>query len=118
MNQADRTALPETRLDEMERDALHSLRLGITVTFAVVEEQLELVEELRRLRARVAGLEASLATARRSQHTHHAVAEPAQQRAPIEVEVVITHRDANGRELGRVRRSMPLEPEDRYLRAD
>ncbi|HUF29311.1 MAG TPA: hypothetical protein VMM77_01515, partial [Gemmatimonadaceae bacterium] len=45
-----RLLLTDSRLDEIERDAAHSRRLGLTVTFAVVNEQLAFVQELRRLR--------------------------------------------------------------------
>ena len=49
-----RLLLTDTRLDEIERDAAHSRRLGLTVTFAVVNEQLAFVHELRRLRHELA----------------------------------------------------------------
>lgn len=49
-----RLLLTDNRLDEIERDAAHSRRLGLTVTFAVVNEQLAFVHELRRLRHELA----------------------------------------------------------------
>ena len=49
-----RLLLSDIRLEEIERDAAHSRRLGLTVTFAVVSEQLAFVQELRRLREELA----------------------------------------------------------------
>src|SRR5690606_16899139 len=56
-----RLLLSDSRLEEIERDAAHSQRLGLTVTFAVVSEQLAFVEELRRLREELAEARHALA---------------------------------------------------------
>jgi hypothetical protein len=118
-----RLLLSDTRLDEIERDAAHSRRLGLTVTFAVVSEQLAFVHELRRLRreleeARAALQERQPGAARSPSREPARAPDPAprpRERAitPLEVEVTIVQRDANGRELSRVRRRMPAEEPDR-----
>lgn len=132
-----RLLLSDSRLEEIERDAAHSRRLGLTVTFAVVSEQLAFVEELRRLREELAEARHALAelgarelrgkppqsSIARSPERHERPYErpssampPREQRReapperrrepPLEVEVTIVQRDANGRELSRVRRRM------------
>ena len=107
-----RLLLSDTRLDEIERDAAHSRRLGLTVTFAVVSEQLAFVHELRRLRRE---LEEARAALRNGQPSARRDPDPPRTRersaTPLEVEVTIVQRDANGQELSRVRRRMPAEEE-------
>jgi hypothetical protein len=105
-----RLLLSDTRLDEIERDAAHSRRLGLTVTFAVVSEQLAFVHELRRLRRE---LEEARASLRNGPQPVQRAPDPPRQRerstTPLEVEVTIVQRDANGQELSRTRRRMPVE---------
>jgi hypothetical protein len=105
-----RLLLSETRLDEIERDAAHSRRLGLTVTFAVVSEQLAFVHELRRLRRELEEARAALRTGHGAQ-AREAPASPPRERSvtPLEVEVTIVQRDANGQELSRTRRRMDVE---------
>ena len=137
-----RLLLSDSRLEEIERDAAHSRRLGLTVTFAVVSEQLAFVEELRRLREELAearhalaelgarelrGQPRSSSIVRSPQrpsyerpHTPAARRDPAREapppeprrEAPLEVEVTIVQRDVHGRELSRVRQRMPVEREE------
>jgi len=110
-----RLLLPDTRLDEIERDAAHSRRLGLTVTFAVVNEQLALVHELRRLRLELAEARSALARLRSELPPPAPPVERsrASRTTPLEVEVTIVQRDGAGRELSRVRQRMPLEDEPR-----
>jgi hypothetical protein len=126
-----RLLLSDTRLEEIERDAAHSRRLGLTVTFAVVSEQLAFVQELRRLREELAETRHALGElgrelrspapsspiARSPERPHSPVAHrdpprapPHERReAPLEVEVTIVQRDVHGRELSRVRQRMPVD---------
>jgi hypothetical protein len=128
-----RLLLPDTRLEEIERDAAHSRRLGLTVTFAVVSEQLAFVQELRRLRDELAEARRALAelgarelrpsgystsrsperpsrpVADRDPHPHPEPPYESRREAPLEVEVTIVQRDVTGRELSRVRQRMPLD---------
>ena len=127
-----RLLLSDTRLEEIERDAAHSRRLGLTVTFAVVSEQLAFVQELRRLREELAEARHALGElgrelrspapstspiARAPERPHSPVAHrepppaPAYERRepPLEVEVTIVQRDVHGRELSRVRQRMPVD---------
>ena len=128
-----RLLLPDTRLEEIERDAAHSRRLGLTVTFAVVSEQLAFVQELRRLREELGEARKALAelgarelrpsgypTSRPPERPSRPVAdrdpyphpEPhyeSRREAPLEVEVTIVQRDVTGRELSRVRQRMPVD---------
>lgn len=104
-----RLLLSETRLDEIERDAAHSRRLGLTVTFAVVSEQLAFVHELRRLRRELEEARAALRNGQAPQ-AREAPASPRERPVtPLEVEVTIVQRDANGQELSRTRRRMDVE---------
>lgn len=128
-----RLLLSDTRLDEIERDAEHSRRLGLTVTFAVVSEQLAFVQELRRLRQELEEARAELRSAPRHaqpqpeprpqgrperylrqdpemRQTRERPPAPRERSVtPLEVEVTIVQRDSNGQELSRVRRRMPVE---------
>jgi hypothetical protein len=126
-----RLLLSDTRLEEIERDAAHSRRLGLTVTFAVVSEQLAFVQELRRLREELAEARHALGElgrelrspapspspiARSPERPHSPVAHrepprpPYERRdPPLEVEVTIVQRDVHGRELSRVRQRMPVD---------
>lgn len=133
-----RLLLPDSRLDEIERDAAHSRRLGLDVTFAVVSEQAALVSEIRRLRSELA--EARHAMARLGAGSDRSafrtptpgrnsavptpppppVAPPerlADRFPPFEVEVAIVRRDVDGREVSRVRQRVPVNPGE-GLRAD
>lgn len=131
-----RLLLSDTRLEEIERDAAHSRRLGLTVTFAVVSEQLAFVQELRRLREELAAARKALAELGARELTapedrpqapsprerpHSPVAHRAPRREPpserrreppLEVEVTIVQRDVHGRELSRVRQRMPVDEGD------
>lgn len=125
--------LPDTRLDEIERDAAHSRRLGLDVTFAVVAEQAALVSEIRRLRSeladarsavarlRAAGGPATVRTPTPGRNTAIPTPPPppvapperyADRFPPFEVEVAIVRRDVDGREVSRVRQRVPLSPGD------
>ena len=125
-----RLLLSDTRLEEIERDAAHSRRLGLTVTFAVVSEQLAFVQELRRLREELAEVRKALAElgARELRSSNHPAVRSSERYAreaeresyreprretrrepPLEVEVTIVQRDVNGRELSRVRQRMPVD---------
>lgn len=142
-----RLLLTDSRLDEIERDAAHSRRLGLTVTFAVVNEQLAFVHELRRLRHELSEARADVERLRGTAPTRESprstpprsVREPPNtaplreyaRQAPIreperspgrtpaslEIEVVIVQRDSHGRELSRVRQSIPTG-DDRAARRD
>lgn len=142
-----RLLLTDYRLDEIERDAAHSRRLGLTVTFAVVNEQLAFVHELRRLRQELSDARADAdrlrATAPSREPVRQAppVREPSRaappardaRQAPIrepertttgrtppplEIEVVIVQRDSHGRELSRIRQRMPTTDDRATLRDD
>lgn len=140
-----RLLLTDSRLDEIERDAAHSRRLGLTVTFAVVNEQLAFVHELRRLRHELAEARAyaerlrGTAPSRESprydaprtvreppplrEYARQApVREPERSpgRAPasLDIEVVIVQRDSQGRELSRVRQRIPTSDERAARRDD
>jgi hypothetical protein len=106
-----RLLLSDTRLDEIERDAAHSRRLGLTVTFAVVSEQLAFVQELRRLRCELEEARAALRNGQPGADREAAPPRRERSTTPLEVEVTIVQRDASGHELSRVRRRMPAEEE-------
>jgi hypothetical protein len=131
-----RLLLSDTRLDEIERDAEHSRRLGLTVTFAVVSEQLAFVQELRRLRQELEAARAELRSGpryaapqpeprpqgqperylRQDPHIRQRDRDTAPRErsvTPLEVEVTIVQRDSNGQELSRVRRRMPVDERSR-----